>query len=210
MVQNPKDADRRVEAEYKNRLLFIGPESWPKPGASFGADAQQRILSATRLPLCEADSRLEAFWRLAAYYCLVFAKDFQSDLRPYPTTAQVKAARAATIKLIVTIKPILGHNPDFFRIHFLKTLDDLVTHIDKDFKPRQTKPRRAAGRKFISKMMKLFTATFKRPASEAPDGYFASFVIACLNETQGLPEPLTGEWVQKLVSECNAQKGGAR
>lgn len=218
MARNPTDPERFAEAQYRGRTLYRTPEGWPKPEASFSAEVQQRILNATRVQLCVPDHKLQEFWQLAKVYCLVFARDFQADLAPHPTAVEVRAARAAAERLIAAMRPILGQDPvrtvpgqvpDYFKVKFLKDLVDLIAHLDDDFKPRNNRTRRTAGRIFIPKMMKLFTVSFKQAASEAPDGPFAGFVLACLSKTDGLPETVSGEWVQQRVRECKKQRGAA-
>ena len=220
MEQNTKDANRFAEITYRGKTLFKGPLGWPMPGASFdNVEVQQQILDAVGVPLRVPDYKLPQFWQLAETSCIIFARDFQTDLAPHPTAVEVRTARAAAERLIAAMEPILGQDPvrslagqtpNYFATKFLKDLSDLVHHLDENFKPRHNRQQRNAGRTFIPRMMRLFTASFKRPASEAPDGYFADFVMACLAKTQGLPEELSRDWVQKHVGEHNKEKRAAR
>lgn len=207
-LKKSRDTERltTIEVVATDRNLFRSDAGWSKPAASFTPDAQRRILAKTGADLNIPPNKQADFWRIVERICIGFAYNFQLDLMPQPSAEAVRTARAAAERLKAALPPFLGLNPGNRMASLLYLLDDFVTHLDTHVKPRSAKPKRMAGRIFIPEMMRLFAGSFKQAASEAPDGYFARFVLACLDETDGLPETVSGEWVQSYVRENNKQK----
>ncbi len=184
-------------------MVYSSPAGWRQPAASFTPDVQRRILDKTGKPLRVPRNVQPRFWQIVERTSHMFAFDAQLDRSPQPSALQVRTARAAAERLKFALPPILGQHPSDAQIVLCAALSTFVKDLDKHHKPRAAKPKHMAGRIFIHDMGCIYAAAFEGVPSEAPEGPFARFALACLDETQGLPETLSGDWVQKHVREYN-------
>lgn len=203
-----RDPQRRTEIEAKGGVIYSSAAGWPLPAASFEPDAQQRILHKTGSPLRVPPNKQPRMWQNLEQVCRLFAFDTQLDNEQGPSASQIRMARAAAERLKAAMPPMLGHHPTDAAAVVYSTLIKLVQQWDAEYKRRPSRPKHTAARTFIYDMGCMFAAAFERVPSAAPDGPFARFVLACLDETQGLPETLSGNWVQKYVREYKAASQG--
>lgn len=209
--QRPRDPNRWGSITLKSgdgapeRIIYKGPAAWPEPAASFGPDACARILAKTRLPLRLAVIRQPAFWTDVERLCRWFASAMQNDLTPAPSARQVRDARHHAKNLQTALRPFLDHHVGPLQSHLYGALQVFVEHLDRFYEPRSTRPRRTAGGIFVPHMGQAYKAAFRRAPSEGPADPFARFVLACLDETQGLPELYAGDWVRKQVRHYKRQ-----
>ena len=203
MARQPLDPQRRMEIETNDGVIYRSTAGWPSPAASFTLDVQRRILDKTGKPLRVPHNVQPRFWQIAERTSRMFAFDAQLDRSQQPSALEVRTARAAAERLKAALPPILGQHPTNALIMLCWMLSTFVRYLDKHHKPRAAKPKHMAGRIFIRDMGCIFAAAFNGVPSEAPEGPFARFALACLDETQGLPETLSGDWVQKHIREYN-------
>lgn len=204
MARKPLDPQRRTEIETKDGLIYSSAAGWPLPAASFTPDVQRRILDKTGKPLRVPPNMQPRFWQIVEQVYRLFISETQSDHEQRPSAPEVRTARAAAERLKAAMPPILGQHPTDLQIMLYAALPMFVRQLDAEHKRRAARPKHTANRNFIRDMGCIFAAAFERVPSSAPDGPFARFVLACLNETQGLPETLSGNWVQKHVREYKA------
>ena len=204
MARRPVDEAHRAiitlrGSDRVERTIYQSVPGYPLASASFGLDEQQRILAKTGLPLKIEPALHPRFWKLVESFCRTFASMMQADLVPWPTARQVRNARDAATRLKATLPPILGQHPADLHAHLFACLFRFVETLDRHYPARAAKPARKAGSLFVPRMGEVFADAFGRTPSEGPNGPFARFVLACLQETQGMPEQVGGDWVRKHV-----------
>ena len=206
MARNPPDARKRTTIEWKDRVIYKSDAAWPTPAACFTPDIQKYILGKTvrdnaDLQLCVPHNMQPAFWEQVAECCRLFARNAQDQAFAQPSTEQVEKTIQVARRLQIAMYPLLGMYPNEDDVALLGKLQARIEYWSYAYPKRTTKQRNNAARVFIADIGGMFAAAFEHAPSEAPEGPFARFVLACLDETTGLPDKVSGDWVRKYVQE---------
>lgn len=219
MAKLPRDPQRRTEIEWNGKVIWRGPAWWPELAASFTPDVQRRILDKTGKLLRVPPNMQPRFWQNVEQACRLFAFEAQLDHAQRQSALKIRTARADAKRSMASNAATFGPDPADVQISAYVATCKYVEFLDRQYprrnakpkkdlgeqqKSRAAKPKHMAGRNLIRDIGGMYAAAFESDPSTAPDGPFARFVLAGLAETQGLPETVSGNWVQKYVREYKA------